>query len=206
MLWASFLGEIWNHRLQSTTESATHIMWYIGKENLLKRKETMVPYAGVVTALCDRHPSACSEWMTTSLKEMIAHAYTLSLNRKAKVDKLWPEYVMMRWLILATDLEAWNLLLLCHYAPDEQKIAAQAACDRICRSLDGPAMHDSKGNLVGKTQFDDLRLQMLRLAREFSGMTHDQRKLPFDFIPFSKETRLVQEEQPGFPSTSLLPV
>lgn len=197
MTWSDCLYTIWNYRHDPSVSDATHLIAFIDKENLLSRPETAIPYTGVVTALCERHPIMCQEWLVSPLHKTIDRAFSIVKNRRAKEDLKWAELIMMRWLIHGTDYEAWNLLILCHYAPTEnQRVAAQSACDKICRALDdGRAMTDSKGNLVGKTQFDDMRLQMLRLANEFRRMSHIERKQPFEAIAWSKETQAVQLAQ-----------
>lgn len=207
MQWSDLVSTIWNYRHSPDPNAVPHIFEYISKEKLLYRKETAIVFAGVVTALCDRHPGFHVTWKQDRFRELITEAYKISRYWKAQASPMWAEYLMNRWLILATDEAAWALLVMCHRAPKkEQVVAAQVCCDKICRTLEnGRAIEDRYGNLVGKAQFEDLRIQMLRLANEWRSMTIDDQKLPFAKLPFGEESREIQRAQQAQQTTQISP-
>lgn len=192
-----FLMLLYHHREVPSVQiqSGTYMLTFIKQQRLLHDDKTAVAVAGIVTALCDRHKEQYESWRV-GFGEVLLQAYGVANSKKTRAKTLWAEYLINRWLILDTDESAWELLCLCHYAASpEQRTAAQSACDKICRSVDGKPMTDSKGNLTGSVYFEDMRLQMLRLAREFSSMTVAERKQPFSRLSFSTETREAQQVQ-----------
>lgn len=206
-----FLMLLYHYREVPIVQNGTHMLTFIREKRLLYDNKTRIAVAGIVTALCDRHKEQYESWCA-SFREILLQAYGIANNEKARTKTLWAEYLINRWLILGNDESAWELLCLCHYAASpEQRTAAQSACDKICRSIDGKPMTDSKGNLTGSVYFEDMRLQMLRLAREFSSMTVAERKQPFSRLSFSQETQESQQvqglgpgAQPG-PGTVVIP-
>jgi hypothetical protein len=203
MLWNDALMLVYNYRVVPKPEDVPHLFVFIEQERLLWKAQVGIMFSGIVTALCDRHPERVDAWRRNHA-QAIAQAYAISVARRTKEDILFAEYLTHRWLILGNDESAWNLLKLCHCSNEAQRTAAQTACDKICRSIDNKPIVNSKGDLVGKTQFDDMRLQMLRLAREFSRMTPNERSQSFRNLPFSMESQQAQLQQGLLPAGALI--
>lgn len=187
-----FLTYVYHYRENPTPTDVHHALSFIETERLIWNKDCATAVAGVVTALCDRHPIQADYWFK-SHRSVIAQAVAIRKNSKCQKSAQWAEYLVNRWLILANDESTWDLLYLCHYAAsDEQRNQAQSACDKICRAIEGKSLTDSKGNLVGKVYFEDMRLQMVRLATEFRSFKTSQRHLAFSKLPFSEESKQAQ--------------
>lgn len=196
MFWNDFNNFIYSYRLYPKPEDVIHVLTFIKTERLLWHDKTAIAISGVVTALCDRHPVNVDSWKKHNM-ELMLQAYAIARSSKSQRNPLWAEYLINRWLILGTDECAWELLLLCHSYSSHKSLrdSAQRGCDAICRTIDGKPSYDSKGNLTGTTKFEDMRLQMLRLAREYSRLAPNDRVRPFSQIPFDAETKQVQQSQ-----------
>jgi hypothetical protein len=190
MTWNDLLTLLYNFRLYPDVNAASHMLKFIEEERLCWKRETALAFAGLVTGLCDRYPKEYEDWKK-SYPKLIKQCYLIAKSPKERKEPMWAEYLVNRWLIPGTDKEAWELLLLCHYGHSKEQVtAAQSACDKICRSIDSKPITNANGIVMGTVQFEDMRLQMVRLAREFSSLPVNQRQLPFDLIPFSKEYQM----------------
>ena len=188
---------IHTYRSHPKPEDIGHLFTYIRLNRLLWHPNTAVPIAGVVVAFCDRYPDRYETWkQNEDHNQVLTQAFAISRSRGARETVQWVEYLVYRWLILATDYEAWQLMRIANEGPNEaQKMGAQAAIDKVIRSFAGVPVVTARGDVVSKTDFEDLRLQMLRLAREYSRMTPAERQLPFTSLPFTPGTLEVQREQ-----------
>lgn len=125
----------------------------------------------------------------------------------------------MRWFVLGTDKAAWELLCLAHHGTTEgQRIAAQTVISKITRIIDHAPHVNAQGVLLGKVEFEDMRIQTLRLANEFRRFAPGVRRQPFELLPFSQESTQAQlleaaglplvgqpeRPAPGIPASSLL--
>lgn len=191
MFWNDALNYVWHYRLYPAPEHAPAFFAFCTKARLLWHSATATAIAGAVVALCDRHPVEYETWKK-EFAALITQAYSIARSKKAMSDVLWAEYLVNRWLILGTDEAAWALLLRAHHPNEALRTGAQSAINKICFSQDGVAMTDSKGNVIGKVTFEDMRLQMLRIANEFRRFSIEQRRLPFTSIPFSPESQQAQ--------------
>lgn len=189
---------IHTYRLFPKPDDIGHLLTYIRENRLLWHPKTAVPVAGVIIAFCDLHPEKYEAWkQNEEHHKLLTQAFSISRARGAQESIEWVEYLVYRWIILATDYEAWQLMKIANEGPNEvQKMGAQAAIDKVIRSfVDGVPVVTNRGEVVSKTDFEDLRLQMLRLAREYSRMTPAERRLPFGKLPFTSGTREIQTEQ-----------
>lgn len=179
---------IYNYRTHPAPESAPHLFRYLTTERTLWHPQTAIPFAGVITGLIERHPIQYESWRIDH-KQLLHQAISISKSPRAKEEALWAEYLLMRWFILGTDKAAWELLLLCHYAGSEvQRNAAQTVVSKVTRMIDHAPHINANGKLLGKVQYDDMRLQMFRLANEFRRFTSGVRRAPFELLPFSSES------------------
>jgi len=199
-----FLMFLYHYRENPLPGKVPHIFKFIAKERLLHYRETAIAVSGAITALCHRHKEELGDWEKEHA-DVITRAYQISSARNSREDIRWGDHLMYRWFILGTDREAWDLLHLAHVGTEHQKLGARAAIERIIRApINGIPQHDSKGNLVGKLEFEDLRLQMARLAREYMRMTINERKLPFCELIWSEETQAEQVKQ-GLQTAPVIP-
>lgn len=189
-----FLMFLYHYRDNPTPGAVPHIFLFIRKERLLHFRDVAIAVSGAITAFCARHKEQLEDW-ERDYADLIARAHQIARARDSRNDIRWGDHLMYRWMILATDREAWELLCLAHSGTEHQRTGARAAIDKICRSIDAVPMHDSKGNLVGKVYFEDMRLQMTRLAKEYSKLSPGERRAPFDSIIWSEETRAEQVRQ-----------
>lgn len=191
---------IYNYRNHPAPESVPHLFKFLSQERTLWQPSTAIPFAGVVTGLIERHPIQYEAWRADH-KQLLHQAISISKSPRAKEETLWAEYLLMRWFILGTDKAAWELLKLCHYASSEAlRVAAQTVTSKVTRMIDHAPHINANGKLLGKVQYDDMRLQMLRLANEFRRFTPGVRQQPFELLPFSPESVQAQmTERAGLP-------
>lgn len=179
---------IYNYRNHPDPVAVPHLFKFFTVERVLWNPISAIATAGVVTALCERHPDQYLGWKL-DYWPLIKQAIAVSKSRGARDDIKWAEFLVNQWLILGTDKAAWQLLMLCHYAQSEnQRMGAQTACDKICRTIDSHPITNARGVVMGTVQFEDMRLQMARLANEFRVLTPSQRRLPFDLLPLSQDS------------------
>lgn len=206
MTYNDCLTTLYSYRLYPLPKSVPHILTFIRSERLLWNVKTAIPFAGVVTGFCDRHPFLYDEWRANH-KDLLHQAISISKS-KAKYEALWAEYLLMRWFVLGTDKAAWELLCLAHYGIDEgQRMAAQTVISKITRLIDHAPHTNTQGVLVGKVEFEDMRLQMLRLANEFRRFPVQVRRQLFELLPWGPESVQAQlMESTGLPLVGSQPI
>jgi len=175
------------------------------REGLLEAPQTRVGWSGAITALCDKYPQQKELWRNCQTF-VINEAFRIARGHKNVNEPTWADYLAFRWVILATDRDAWALLIRAHHKDIVLAKAAQKAIESICMGVEthdrnGRPVTNSQGTVQGTVRFEDLRRQMMVLNEEFRKLTWTQRLLPFDLVPFSTEYRLMQRIKSG-----LLPV
>ena len=182
---------IHNYRHKPRPEDAPHFFSFLAKERLLWNRSTAVPFAGAVIGLCDRHAIMLYDSWRVDHKTVLHQAISISKS-KARLDPLWAEFLLMRWFILGSDKPAWELLCLAHHGNKMQKIAAQTAINKVTYFMGQAPNINANGVMQGKVDFEDMRLQMLRLANEFRSFKPSERQLAFELLPFSRESQQAQ--------------
>ena len=169
---------IYNFRHAPELNAVAEIFDFTIAHRLLN-KETGIGWAGVITALCDKYPLQSPLWRET-YGAMLSRAWRIATSESTQQQRQWADYLTYRWIILATAESAWELLQ-CAHNPENKDLAegAQTAISKICYSQDSKPTTSTQGDLQGKTQFEDLRVQMLTLAGEFKSMTPKQRAKPY---------------------------
>lgn len=190
---------IHTYRIAPKPEEIGHVFTYITHEKLMRVPKTQIAMAGIVAAFCDRHPDKWEMWRKGPHAQLLETAFSILRARSAQESVQWVDALAYRWIILATDREAWHMIRIANDCPCEsQRIGAQSALSKITQSFDGVPIVATNGEVVSKTDFEDLRLQILRLTREYVRMTPNERRLPFDRVPFSQETLEIQKQQAAF--------
>ena len=181
------LDWLYNYRHTPDSIHATNAFAFIAAHRILFKPQTAIGWAGVICALCERHPGMYDYWRR-EYRGVIKQAQSIEKHGPSHTDIKWADHMIYRWFIWGNDREPWALLKMAHGigATDAQKVGTQTAINQIMYTQDN-----------GSIMFEDMRQQMTRLAREFSKMTPAQRRLPFDKLPFSLETVAAQMEQPG---------
>jgi hypothetical protein len=179
------LDWLYNYRHHPDPAHATHAFAYITINRLLFIRQTSIGWAGVVCALCERHPEYYVAWRQ-DYADTIKQAMSIEKHGPAHRDITWADHLIYRWFILGRDEEPWQLLKMAHAigATVAQKTGTQSAINRICYT-----------QVDGAIKFEDMRLQMLRLTKDFSAMNREARKLPFASVPFGLESIAAQQAQ-----------
>lgn len=165
---------------------------------ILLDPRTALGWSGVVTGLYDRHIEQRQAWKATH-GETLDRAFRVSRHFKSIDDPLWAEYLMFRWLILATDVEAWDMLLRAHHKHVDCAQPAQRCIERVMSGTtlmrsDGRPVLKANNEVIGSYRFADMRQQIIVLNEEFRKMTWTQRYLPFAMLPFSDEYKRRRRE------------
>jgi|SRR6185437_8111993 len=189
---------IYNWRLKPELTAVPEILELTHRERFLNHKVTAIGWSGVIVALCERHPEKVKQW-EERYGRVIAQACRVANHPSSHCERQWADHLAFRWLILGTDQAAWTLLLLAHHSTKALRDGAQRAIEGICTGIElndrnGRPVLNSQGTVIGTVRFEDMRQQIMILAREFSIMTWPQRRLPFSLLPFSKAYRLQHSE------------
>ena len=182
---SDLLDWLYNYRHHPDPAHASHALAYIKVNRLLFAPATAIGWAGVVCALCERHPDYYAIWRQ-DYSDIIKQAMSIEKHGPSHRDITWADHLIYKWFILGRDQEPWQLLKMAHAigATVAQKTGTQSAINRICYT-----------QVDGAIKFEDMRLQMLRLTKDFSAMSREARKLPFESVPFSLESYQAQQEQ-----------
>jgi hypothetical protein len=195
----NILQIVYYYRLEPDALFVPMLLSFAAKERLLYKRETAIPWSGIVGALMERHPDHYPMWRAMH-GEMITQSIRVEKHWQSHTNPLWADHITNRWVILARDEEAWRLLLLAHHTDKVRASAAQRCIEKICMGVElldrnGMARVDSQGITMGVLGFPDLRQQILELTEEFRAMTPVQRTFPFSRLPFSREFQLKRHEQ-----------
>lgn len=189
---------IYNYRHDPDPLAFPPILSFTAKHRILFKRETAIPWSGVIDGFCTRHPEHYAMWRGMHYNTLM-QSIKVTNTHQSKINPLWADHLLYRWLITGRDADAWALLLRAHDTNKETASAAQRCIEKVCMGTEltdnrGLSKTDSSGTTQGTLEFPDLRQQMLELNEEFRVMTIVQRRLPFSSLPFSHEFRQKRRE------------
>jgi hypothetical protein len=192
------LQVVMHYRLEPDPLVVPPILSFTAKERLMFRRETAIPWSGVIDGFCTRYPEHYTMWKGMHY-DTLMQSIKVTNHIASKLSPLWADHLLYRWLIIGRDQDAWALLLRAHDTNKDNASAAQRCIEKVCMGIEladnrGLAKTDSSGTTQGILGFPDLRQQMLELNEEFRVMTVAQRGLPFSLLPFSREFQQKRHE------------
>ena len=189
---------VYNYRLVPDPAVVPVLFNWTRVTKILHDPHTALPWSGVITGLYDRHGEQQKLWKELH-GETLDRAFRVARHYKSPLEVAYADYLAYRWLILNTDREAWELLLRAHHKYKDLAQGAQRCIEKIMTGTaivrsDGRPVLDSRETMQGSYQFPDMRDQLITLTEEFRRMTWNQRRMPFDLIPFSPVYRQRRRE------------